>query len=127
MLEWFIYVVNILRCWFVSPRTIAVENLALRSQLALFEHQVASGKRKKPKATPAFRQLWAILSKSWADWESSLIMFKPDTIIRWHDRAFRLYWKCKSKRKGRPVISRDIIRADERQLEVADVLPHLRI
>ncbi len=69
MLEWLMYVIHVLRCWFVSHQTLAVENLALRSQLALFEHQVISGKRKKPGATPAFRQLWVVLSRCCKGWE----------------------------------------------------------
>lgn len=100
---------GLLRSWFVSRHTLAVENIALRSQLALFEHQVVAGKRRKPRATPAFRQLWTILSRCCRGWESVLVVFKPDTVVRWHDRAFRLYWRHKSKPKGRPALSKDII------------------
>jgi putative transposase len=27
---------------------------------------------------------------------------KPDTLIRWHRKGFRLFWKWKSRRSGRP-------------------------
>ncbi|MHB9037570.1 MAG: helix-turn-helix domain-containing protein [Armatimonadota bacterium] len=108
MAEW-LYLVSYIHSWFVSHHTLAIENLALRSQLARFDHQVTSGKRKQPKATPAFRQLWVILSHCCPSWKSVLVVFKPDTIIRWHDRAFRLYWKRKSRLKGRPALSKDII------------------
>ncbi|MCL5105462.1 MAG: hypothetical protein M1133_15310 [Armatimonadetes bacterium] len=43
----------------------------MRSQLALFEHEVLSDKR--PRSTPAFRQLWVILSRYWADWKAALV------------------------------------------------------
>ncbi|MCL5105442.1 MAG: integrase core domain-containing protein [Armatimonadetes bacterium] len=111
MLEWLKYIARFIRSWLASRQSLVVENLALRSQLALFEHQVISGKRKKPKATPAFRQLWTVLSRCYMGWKSVLVVFEPDTIIRWHDRAFRLYWKRKSKPKGRPTLSKDIIDA----------------
>lgn len=68
-----------------------------------------SGKRKKPKATPAFRQLWTILSRYYVGWESVLIIFKSNTIIRWYGRAFHPYWKQRLKPKGRPALSKDII------------------
>lgn len=109
MLEWSHYVISLLRSCFVSHHTLAVENLALRSQLAQFEHQVSSGKCKKPRATHAFRQLWVIISRCCTGWKSILVIFKPDTIVRWHDKAFCLYWKHKSKPNGRPALSKDVV------------------
>jgi putative transposase len=50
-----------------SRQSLVLENLALRSQLALFEQQVVVGKRAKPQSTPVFRLLWIWLSKCWPD------------------------------------------------------------
>jgi hypothetical protein len=33
---------------------------------------------------------------------------KPETVIRWHRRGFRAYWRWKSHRRGRPKIDREI-------------------
>jgi len=46
-----------LRNIFRSHQALILKNLTLRSQLALFEQQVLTGKRPKPQPTPAFRLL----------------------------------------------------------------------
>ena len=87
----------------------AIEITALRSQLSLFQEQVLNHKILKPKPTPAFRQLWVVISKLWPDWKSSLIIVKPETVIGWHRKTFKLYWLWKSKLRGRPKISQATI------------------
>jgi transposase InsO family protein len=38
------------------------------------------------------------------------MIFKPDTLVRWHRKGFRLYWTWKSSRRqcGRPAIDPDV-------------------
>src|SRR5437868_8649902 len=37
------------------------------------------------------------------------VVFKPETLVRWHRSGFRLYWRWKSRRRvGRPVVPADI-------------------
>ena len=49
------------------------------------------------------------LSKTWTGWKSALLIVKPETVIGWHRKAFRLYWTWKSRirRPGRPTVSQD--------------------
>ena len=46
------------------------------------------------------------------------VVFKPETLVRWHRSGFRLYWRCKSRRRvGRPAVPvdiRDLIRTISR-------------
>ena len=35
-------------------------------------------------------------------------MSKPDTLIRWHRKGFRLFWRWKSKPTGRPRLPKDL-------------------
>jgi hypothetical protein len=46
--------------------------------------------------------------------QSALLILKPETVIAWHRKGFRLYWTWKSRpRHGRPSVStelRDLIR-----------------
>ena len=43
------------------------------------------------------------------DWHSGLILVKPQTVIGWHRRGFKLYWSWKSRnRGGRPPIDAQI-------------------
>jgi hypothetical protein len=42
------------------------------------------------------------------DWQNALTIVKPDTLIRWHRYGFRLFWKWKSRPRGRPRIPADL-------------------
>jgi putative transposase len=66
--------------------------------------------------------LWAWLSQAWEGWRSALIIVKPETVITWHRRGFRLFWRWKSRgRNGRPGASADV-RALIRELSTANPL-----
>jgi hypothetical protein len=55
------------------------------------------------------RILWVWLSRLWSDWRSALLIFKPETVIAWHHKAFRLYWSWKSRRRdGRPTLDLEV-------------------
>jgi putative transposase len=79
----------------------AAENLALRHQLIVLQRNA-----KKPRLLRFDRILWVFLSKVWAGWRGSLIIVRPETVIRWHREGFRLYWKwqCRPRRPGRPQV-----------------------
>jgi putative transposase len=64
LLTLILYLGHSLRNALRSHRSLALEHLALRSQLALFEGQELEGKRPKPKPTPAFRLLWRCQSSA---------------------------------------------------------------
>src|ERR1700756_2992268 len=82
----------------LRPSTaVAAENLFLRKQLGLFVER----KVKPRRATDSIRFTLARLSR-WFDWRDALIVVKPDTLIRWHRKGFRLFWKWKSRPRGRP-------------------------
>src|SRR5215813_5096928 len=90
---------------FQSRTALQVENLALRHQLAVLRRSV-----KRPKLTSADRLLWAWLCEVWRDWRSSLVIVKPETVIGWHRKGFRLFWtwKVRSGQRGRPPVSKEI-------------------
>jgi hypothetical protein len=41
------------------------------------------------------------------DWRGALVVAKPDTLIRWHRRGFRLFWRWNSKSVGRPALPKN--------------------
>jgi len=86
-----------------------MEILLLRSQLSLLLEKLENNKLSKPRATPAFRLLAVCLSKWFTGWRSSLVIVKPQTVIRWHKTAFKIFWRLKSKKPGRPKISQKTI------------------
>jgi hypothetical protein len=68
------------------------------------------------------RVLWAWLSRTWRGWRSVLHIVKPETVVGWHRRGFRLFWTWKSRRRsGRPVVPADV-RALIRELSTANPL-----
>ena len=54
--------------------------------------------------------LWAWFCGTWAAWRSALCIVKPDTVIAWHRKGFRLFWTGKLRRgqPGRPAVPKDI-------------------
>jgi len=60
--------------------------------------------------TSVDRFLWVILSRVWGDWRSALAIVKPETVIGWHRKGFRLFWTWKVRRgkPGRPAVSREV-------------------
>ena len=82
---------------------LVIENLAMRQQLAIMKQSI-----KWPKLRNRDRLFWVILSQLCQRWQDFLIIVKPETVIRWNKKGFKLFWKFKSKTKGRPKIDREI-------------------
>jgi hypothetical protein len=58
----------------------------------------------------------------WCGWRSALAVVKPDTVVEWHRRGFRLFWTSKSRhRTGRPIVPLKI-RALIREMSAANPL-----
>ncbi len=94
----------LLRSLLRSQAELAAENLALRQQLAALEH-----KSRRPRLKNCDRIFWAWVSRFWSNWRSVLVIVQPDTVVRWHQRGLRLYWRWKSRgRPGRPKIDAEI-------------------
>ena len=94
------------RVFFFSRTALGLEILALRQQLAIMKR-----KKPRPKLKKSDRIFWVILSKLWAGWRSALMIVQPETIVSWHRKGFKLFWKWKSRGKaGRPKIDVEIRR-----------------
>jgi len=93
------------RLLFKSKQGLILENLMLRQQLSVYTR-----KNKRPKLERADRIILVWLSKIFSDWKSVLVVVKPATVIGWHRKGFKLYWKRKSRRVGRPVINWPLIK-----------------
>ena len=56
------------------------------------------------------RLFWAVLSTMWSRWTKVLVIVQPQTVVRWHQAGFRLFWHWKSRRRtGRSPTDRDLI------------------
>jgi len=86
-------------------RQLALENLALRQQLAVYKRTVS-----RPPLRRTDRLFWGALARVWADWRRPLVIVTPDTVLRWQRRRFRQYWTTRSARPpgGRPPVNAQI-------------------
>jgi hypothetical protein len=86
-------------------RRLALENLALRQQLAVYKRTAP-----RPKLRTTDRLFWAGLARVWTGWRQALVIVSPETVLRWQRRRFREYWTRLSdrSRSGRPPVGVDI-------------------
>ena len=76
--------------------------------------------RLRLKSTDRVHRAWR--SRTWRGWRSALHIVKPETVVGWHRRGFRLFWTWKSRRRtGRPGVRADV-RALIRELSTANPL-----
>ena len=106
-------------------RSAARSRAALHLEILALRHQVAVLNRSRPsrlRLTAADRVLWAWLSQVWSGWRPALVLVKPDTVLAWHRRGFRLFWTWKSRhRTGRPAAAPEV-RALIRRMATANPL-----
>jgi hypothetical protein len=71
-----------------ARRSLLLENLALRQQLAVL-------KRRHPRPRPDLldKLFWVAVRRFWSGWQESLIAVTPETVVRGHRGGFRLYGK----------------------------------
>jgi transposase InsO family protein len=86
--------------------TLQLENVSLRHQIGVLQRSAT----KRPRLHAADRLLWVWLARVWTDWRSSLVIVKPETVVGWHRKAFRLFWTWKIRRgkPGRPAVPHDV-------------------
>src|SRR6266481_7337867 len=89
-------------------RQLAIENLALRQQLAVYKRTAT-----QPRLRTTDRLFWIGLARIWAGWRQPLVIVTPDTVVRWQRRRFRDYW---TKRFDRPTGGRPPVNAESTAL-----------
>ena len=106
MLRLILNVFHLIRAFFVSHSELAIENLALRQQLARLAVLKAKGPR--PRLTLIDRVFWISLRRLWSKWADALVIVKPETVVRWHRAGFRAFWRWRSRKLGRPPTEREV-------------------
>src|SRR5881296_1891392 len=96
MVRWLGILFGTLRSSVRTQRELALENLALRQQLAVWK-----ARQPRPRLTEADRIFWVLLSRVWTSWQYSLHVVRPETVVGWHREGFGRYWAWKSRPRGR--------------------------
>ena len=89
-----------------ARRSLLLENLALRQQLAVLKRR-----HPKPRIGWLDKLFWVAIRRFWAEWKQSLIVVTPETVVRWHRVGFRLYWRLISRARtkvGRRQTSKEV-------------------
>ena len=86
---------------------------AREAEMAFLRQQLLVLKRSAParlRLRPEDRLIFVWLYRLFPPLLGASVIFKPETLVRWHRRCFRLYWRWKSRRHrvGRPAVPSEI-------------------
>ena len=86
-------------------------------------HQLQVLERTRPRCVRLNRSdrlLWVWMSSVCRGWRSAVVIVKPETVLAWHRRGFRLPWAWKSRhRQGRLAVAPQV-RASIRAMSEAN-------
>jgi putative transposase len=91
---------------FCTRRTVLLENLVLRQQLAVLKR-----KHPRPRLRAFDKIFWVLARRFWSGWKRALIVVSPETVVGWHRAGFKLYWSAISRTRhllGRKRISKEV-------------------
>src|SRR5229473_1841784 len=89
-----------------ARRSLLLENLALRQQLATLKRR-----HPRPRLAALDNLFWVLARRFWSGWKQALMVVSPETVARWHRSGFALYWRAISKARrivGRKRISEQV-------------------
>src|SRR5512139_3282830 len=87
-----------------SRASLELELVALRHQVTVLRRQSPG----RPRLFAADRLLWVWLYRTWPKVLDAMVLVKPATVVDWHRKSFRLYWRRRSRHLGRPGINREV-------------------
>src|SRR5260221_5733859 len=102
-------VISILAFRFRRRASMELELIGLRNQVSVLRRQHPG----RIRLFSTDRLLWVWLYRVWPQVLDALVLVKPATVVQWHRKGFRIYWRRRSGRPGRPTMSteiRDLIR-----------------
>ena len=74
--------------FFRSRSALIAENLCLRHQLLVLQRR-----HPRPKLRNADRRFWILACRWLTDWRRSLVIVKPETVLGWHRKGWKAYWR----------------------------------
>ena len=81
---------------FLKSRTsLVAENLCLRQQLLVLRRR-----NLRPRLKDADRRFWIIACRWFSDWRRTLVIVQPETVLGWHRKGWKSYWRWWSRAPG---------------------------
>ena len=81
---------------FKSRARLAAENFCLRQQLIVLKRRQI-----RPRLRDADRRFWILARQCFSGWRWSLIVVRPDTVVGWHRKGWKAYWRWRLRRPSR--------------------------
>jgi putative transposase len=81
-----------------SRASLELELVALRHQVTVLRRQRPG----RPQLSSLDRLLWVWLYRIWPQVIDAMILVKPATVVQWHRKGFRLFWRWQSRRPDDP-------------------------
>src|ERR687885_646364 len=105
MLEYLLLLLGFIRAAVRDRDVLVAENLLLRHQLAVLTRPT----RKRPRLRARDKLFWVVVRALCRDWRQHLVVVRPESVIRWHRQAWRLFWRWRSRGPiGRPRLSAEV-------------------
>src|SRR5262245_60027107 len=96
---------RLIRVCLRSRHDLVVENLLLRHQPA----DLTRPTRKRPLLRGRDKLVWILARRLCHDWRRHLVVVRPETVVAWHRRGWRLFWRWRSRCPlGRPRLSAEV-------------------
>lgn len=96
---------------FRSKASLVAENLCLRQQLLVLQRN-----RSRPRFKNVDRCFWILACWWFPRWHEAPLIVKPETVLDWHRRGWKVYWRWRWRSRGRGKGGRRRIPAELRQL-----------
>ena len=78
---------------FRGRATLELKLVALQHQLVVLRRQHPG----RPQLSSLDRLLWVLLYRIWPQVIDTMVLVKPTTVVEWHRRGFRLYWRWRQR------------------------------
>ena len=105
MLEYLHLVLVAVRAALSRHTDLVAETLVLRQQLSVLTRPT----RTRPRLRARDKLFWLAVRAVRRDWRRHLVLVRPETVVGWHRRGWRLFWRWRSRaRMGRPRLSPEV-------------------
>ena len=88
--------VEAIKAFFRPKASLVAENLCLRQQLLVLQRRHA-----RPRLQDRDRRFWILASRWCPRWQKSLLIVTPGTVLGWHRKGWKTYWRWRSRPRGR--------------------------